>query len=243
MKKRRLSSAAAVAGIVLLAAGCSVNQQMDIQIDGSGDVQLVVELSRVFREYYRDLSGSESIQEDAIFDTDEIGRVLAGQQGLTVESVAAPGPGRLEVAVQLQNIEQLYRDDTMNVPEIIRFVRSDEGAALHIRVGRNDIPRFLRLSPIGDSPVVEYLLPPGNSLSRDDYIEYLSWALEEYEEDVPVQEVIESAAIELRIQPEGSITRQHGGEVQGDTVVFRIPLIDLVLARQPLEFSVEFRAE
>ncbi|AFG36369.1 hypothetical protein [Spirochaeta africana] len=233
-----------VAAVVLLSlSGCSVSQQMDMRIDGSGEVRLTVDLDRVFQEYYRDLSGGDSLEESGIFDTDEITRVLQQQSGLQVDSVTTPQPGRLDVTVRLQDIEQLFRDDTMAVPEVITFSRSANRATVRIRVGRTDLPRFLRLSPIGDSPMIEYLLPPGNSLSRSEYIEYLSWALEEYEGNVPIAHVIESAAIELRIRPAGDILVQRGGEVDGDTVVFRIPVIDLVLADSPLEYSLQFRAE
>ena len=221
------------------AGGCSVSQQLDLQVDGSGEIRLAVDLDRVFQEYYRDLSGSESIEAGGIFDPVEIERVLHGQPGLQVREVLVPEPGRLEVSLQLQDVEQLFHDDAL--PQILIFTRSADRAGLEIQVGRNDLPRFLQLSPVGDSPMVEYLLPPGSSLSRSDYIDYLSWALEEYEGSIPIARVIESAAIELRVRPQGEILVQRGGEVVDGTVVFRIPVIDLVLADSPLQYSLEFR--
>ena len=227
------------ATVAIVLTGCSATQQMDLRIDGTGEVSLSVELGRVFREYYSDLSGGDS---DEIFDAAEIMRVLQGQPGLTVRSVSTPGLGQLEIDLQLQDVEQLFRDDSMEMPEIVYFVRNGDRATIHIRFGRSDIPRFLRLSPVGDSPMIEYLLPPGQDLNRSEYIEYLSWAFEEYEGSTAIARVIEDAAIELRLRPEGDILVQRGGEVDGDTVVFRVPVIDLVLADEPYEFSVQFRA-
>lgn len=232
-----------MAGIVSGATGCSVSQRMDLAIDGSGSVEVEIELGRIFREYYRDLSGETAFDSSEIFDTAEIRRVLESYTGIDVETVSAPDAGRLRIQAQMQDVEELFRDDTLEVPEIAYFVRDGQEATLHMRFGREDIPRFLALSPIGDSPVVEYLLPPGDELGREEYIEYLGWALEEYEEGTPVADVVRAAAIELRIRPAGEILVQRGGVVDGDTAVFEVPLIDLVLAQDPLEYSLRFRAE
>ncbi|GAB6091486.1 hypothetical protein JCM12856_30800 [Spirochaeta dissipatitropha] len=210
---------------------------MDLTIDGSGRLQLEINLDRVFMEYYRDLSGGET---EEIFDLAEIEDVLTGYQGIELLELRSDSPGHLFADMRLQDVEQLMRDERMDVPEIIFFDRAGARSTMHIRFGREDIPRFLRLSPIGETPIVEYLLPPGDGLTRADYIEYLSWALEEYEGSTPIARVIERAEIMIRLVPDGTIISQRGGSVDGSAVVFRVPVIDLVLARRPYEFSLQF---
>ncbi|THB62602.1 MAG: hypothetical protein D6B26_07420 [Spirochaetaceae bacterium] len=231
----------ALLAVFLVFSGCSVTQQMDVKIDGSGEVVLTVEMGRVFQDYYRDLSGSEP--NSPIFAPAEIRSTLQSQAGITVRQVREPQPGKLSITLGLQDVGQLYRDENLDVPQVISFTRAGNIAALNIRVGRDDIPRFLALSPVGDSPMIAYLLPPVDQMSRDEYIEFVGWALEEYEGETPVADLIAGSRLELRVVPGGELVSQRGGLMDGNAVVFAVPLVDLILAEDDYEFELRFRAD
>jgi hypothetical protein len=52
---------------------------------------------------------------------------------------------------------------------------------------------------------------------------------------------VKKSFIEVAIRPEGEIVSQTGGVVSNGTVVFRIPLLRLLVLDKPLDYSVTFK--
>ena len=53
--------------------------------------------------------------------------------------------------------------------------------------------------------------------------------------------LLKKSFITLTIDPEGEIISQTGGTVSGSSVVFRIPLLRMLVLDKPLDYSVTFR--
>jgi hypothetical protein len=68
----------------------------------------------------------------------------------------------------------------------------------------------------------------------------MAWALEEYEDRPMVERVLDESMIEVRVVPEGRIIRQSGGQIDGDAVVFAIPVIELLTLRSEVVYSLVF---
>jgi hypothetical protein len=53
--------------------------------------------------------------------------------------------------------------------------------------------------------------------------------------------LVKKSSIVITVRPEGDIVSQTGGTAAGDEVVFRIPLLRLLVLDTPLDFSLTFR--
>jgi hypothetical protein len=52
---------------------------------------------------------------------------------------------------------------------------------------------------------------------------------------------LNASFIELEVIVKGKILSQSGGQMAGNSVLFRIPLIRVLLLDQPLDYSIVFR--
>ena len=73
-------------------------------------------------------------------------------------------------------------------------------------------------------------------LNEEEYLQMMSFALGE---DGP--DLIRASVIETRIHVAGRVLEQKGGVREGDTVIFRIPLIRILLLDQELDYTLTFR--
>jgi hypothetical protein len=96
--------------------------------------------------------------------------------------------------------------------------------------------------PEAESPLGKMLLPPaGSSLSEDEYLEHLAWALEDYAKNENIRTILRSASVRLTVKTPGKILSQSGGTLRGDSeAVFEVPLVRLFTLQKPVDYSVTY---
>ena len=100
----------AVLALLLATAGCTVNQQLTLRVDRSGDAQIHVKLEPVFVDYLDTLAeaaGDSEILPEAVFDTEEVERSIGERRGATVTHVATPTPEELALSLTFEDLKAL----------------------------------------------------------------------------------------------------------------------------------------
>ncbi len=210
--------------------------------DGSGEADVTIVLDPVFAEYLVDLTatlGAGEEELESVFDLTALRESFEIEPGLTLVEVHSPRPEVLNLIVEFDSLATLFAIRSSRLAGAFRFERTETFRRLAVRVDRRTVENLVNLAGI-DPFVAESLLPPEGNMAPGEYRDYLVWALEEYERDRPVSEVINDSSVQTRVTPSGSITQVRGGLQVGSSVVFRTPLLEAVTTPVPLEYSVIF---
>ncbi|GAB4367313.1 MAG: hypothetical protein Kow009_04180 [Spirochaetales bacterium] len=226
---------------LLLFPRCTARTDFTLESDGSGTVNLQIDLSPVLVRYYSDLATGFLPDFDPahprIFDLDALKARFAREKNLTLLSARTPSPERLEASFAFQDLRTLFTDS--NVGNAITLSQTDREETIRIRLNRDTLNTIFALSPDTESPIYRMLLPPPDgSLSEEDYRDQLVWALEEYASEEELSATLRASRIQVRVHTPGPILRHRGGVMEGaSTVRFTLPLLSVLTAPQAYELT------
>jgi hypothetical protein len=230
---------------VVLVSGCSADQDLRLESDGSGTVDAEISVHPMLRQYMADLTASVGQQgEFRLFQPEALSQSFAARSGVDLVSVSEENPGGVRLRAAFAGLEAVLASEAEEVQETVSFTRGDDGTTrLRIELDRRAVRAVLSLSPLSGSEAFSMVLPPAEDpMSPEEYVEYLAWAFEEYEQDRPVEEVIRGAEIEVRLHVPGSVVSQEGGTIRDeDTVAFSIDVVRLLTLPDPVVYQVVFR--
>lgn len=221
--------------------GCTAQQEILLEADGSGQARIEIVLDPVFAAYLVDLTATlgSADSETSLFDLELVRATFEQEPGLTLLEATSPTPEELSLQVQFDSLSALIAVRDSRLSGAFRFERAQPFSRLVSRVNRRTIENLVALAGI-DPFVSESLLPPEGDMSASEYRDYLVWALEEYEQDRPIATVVNQSEIETRVTPAGEIIEVRGGRRAGAAVVYRTSLLEAVTTRTPLEYSLVF---
>ena len=231
----------AALSLTLLVAGCGVSTTITLAPDGSATVDTRIELGELFVEYLLalgELTGEGPADPDGpLFDLAEIERQLEVRPGVQVRQIEAIERTSLHMEVSVAQVEQAI-DTGSGTSRAIRFTSSGDISELSVLLSRDTFDQISALFPLIDNPLFASLGPQGNEgTSEDEYLDMTEFML-----GFGASEAILASTIELTVKVRGTVTGQNGGtRVGADTVRFAIPLIDVLLLEEPLEYRVAFR--
>ncbi len=227
---RGVVRAAGILVLILGLAGCGSRAQLNLDPEGSGTAEIVVDLDPVLVAYFRDLSGAVGGEANMpIFDLTAISDRFRQEEHLTLQGARSPAQGRLELSVSFDNLIDLAEDARFG--RLIEYSREgNDGTTLRIRITPEDVPFLLSLSGMAEGSPVEMLLPPPRGeMSSEEYREYLIWALEEYEEPGRLRQILDGAAVMVTVTTPTSIESVVNGAQLGPREArFRIELLSLL---------------
>lgn len=237
----RIIVAVAAVALALGASGCSVRQDVTLAADGSGEAALSIALHPIMIEYMNDLTiamtGVEA--EYAIFDLEQLATSFAERDGVELTSLSRPARGALDLTVAFADVNEVFAREAGS--GVLTLERDGGAYLLTVRLDREAVRRFLEFAPEESMTTAQYLLPPEDgSVSHVEYRDELAWALEEYADRDAVERVLDEAMIEVRITPEGRILDQRGGRIGGESVVFTIPVLEVLTLGRERVYSVRF---
>jgi hypothetical protein len=236
----RIGAAAILFG--LFSMSCTVNQSITIRNDGSGTLSMRADVSKLLREYIGSLSEVSGKPAPAVggnfFDAATIRKDFEARKGLTVKKAATPTPSSFELELAYTSIRDIFSsDDTLKSAGALAW--SDEGGrkTLKLHLDRTNYTQLSALFPMLKDPAIAGMGPQVNDTITDaEYLDMIKFSLGD---DGPG--LLKKSFITLTIDPEGEIISQTGGTVNGGSVVFRIPLLRLLVLDKPLDYSVSFR--
>ncbi|MBN1696876.1 MAG: hypothetical protein JW881_05130 [Spirochaetales bacterium] len=228
--------------VILVFFSCSVRQDISIAVDGSGQSTLSVELKPVFLLYILDLAeamSDEEFSEDMdIFEIQEIKKELGKQEGVKALTVTSPSQEKLEVTLSFTRIARLLHLQSENtLTPLLTFKNSQGLKILHFHLEKENYTIITELFPILDNPVFQNLAPqPKENISQREYLDIVEFAMGE-EGRIAVKKEI----VKVTVTVKGTIVSQKGGYIKDGIVYFDIPLLDVLLLSEPLDYEIVFR--
>jgi hypothetical protein len=155
---------------------------------------------------------------------------------VTLTRIASPSPERLEMELDFRSIEKLF-----SAPEkpqtILTLKKAAEGTTLRAHLDRKNFSQLLELAPFLKNPLFEGLGPQENDDATEaEYLELIDLALGE-----GGAAALKASVIETTIAVKGKVLAQTGGSAVPGGVVFRIPLLRVLLLDKSLDYSLTFK--
>ena len=231
-----------VAGVSLLTAvSCSMNQTIVIRADGSGTGSLKVEVSPVLRDYFinlAELSGNTSaVDSGQIFDLKEVKKSFESRPGITVTRTAIPTKTSMEVDISYKSIKTLFTDDSLAGTGVATYTESAGTKTLKFHLDKDNFTKLAVVFPVLSDPLFAGMGPqPNEKMTEDEYLKMIEYSLGA---DGAAQ--LAKSFIIITMKPEGQIVSQSGVTLSDGSVVFKIPLIKVLVLNTPLDYSFSWK--
>jgi hypothetical protein len=227
---------------LIMTASCGVNQTIVIRSDGSGTLAMHVEVSRLLHEYVARLS--EVTDKPVLnsggrfFDAVSLRKDFESRPGITVTKAETPTPDSLDLELSFDSIQDVFaREETLKNTAALAYSESDGKKTIRLHLDRGNYAQLARTFPLLGNPAFAALGPQPNETTSDaDYLEMVRFSIGE---DAPA--LLKKSYLTLTLNPEGEIVSQSGGDISGGAVVFRIPLLRLLVLDRPIDCTVTYR--
>ena len=230
-----------LAGMLLLAS-CTVNQTISIKNDGSGTLILHAEVTKVLHDYLASLAevaGNGALMKGGkVFDAASIRKDFESRPGLTVKKVATPTADSLDLEIAYASVQNIFSSvDTLKSSGALVYSEAAGKKTIRLHLDRTNYTQLSALFPLLKDPTFASLMPQvGDTITDEDYLSMIQFSIGD---EGPA--LLKKSFITLTIDPEGEILSQTGGTVSAGAVVFRIPLIRMLVLDKPLDYSVTFK--
>jgi hypothetical protein len=232
--------------IALLVLGaCQVRQEVQINRNGSGKVDFSISLAPYFTEVVDQLQQvappeeGEELEAENIFQVEQLRKDFAANEEVSLEALSNPNPQELHGTISFESIERALTQQKRELEsgELFSFTRDGERATLDVLVNYATFRQLLEANPSFNSPLMENFGPPANrGLSDGEYLDMMEYAL-----GPESRKGIKESELHLRVNVEGRIVSHKGGSlVDENTILFRVPLLDLLILDEALRYSVSF---
>ena len=258
--KIKLTFAAAVCAF--FACSCTVQTSIRIHDDGSGSADITVILNPVAVRYMTDITssigvgaatdvvagaGTDGAEVIGPFDVEAIRRSFLARPGVELESIETSGKNTLHLKAVFDDVRTLLgppgNDTAPAAPPQdatpVTYAAGPQGHTLTITLNRTNFYRISSLFVLPDSPLT-VLFPYAETdfMPRDEYLEVLEYALEDYLDGMSVEEFVKDAGVYAEVEADSPVTAATGGEVSAGRAEFFIPIIDLVTLEQGIEYAL-----
>ena len=226
---------------VVLCASCAMKQTIVINSDGSGTLAMHVEVTRVLHEYIAKLS---EVSDKPVlgpggrfFDAASIRKDFESRPGITVMRAETPSNDSMDLELAFDSIRDVFtQDESVKNTAALAYSESGGKKTIRLHLDRGNYPQLARTFPLLASPAFAAFGPQANDTTTDeDYLEMVRFSIGD---DAPA--LLKKSSLTLILDPEGEIISQSGGDITGGAVVFRIPLLRLLILDRALDYSVTF---
>lgn len=239
-----------VAATAVVLAGCSMRQTIIIHPNGSGSADVHVELGSLLTRYMTDLVDSLGSQPSKaapmLFDLGRIKSTFAGLSGVTLTGLSAPQPNALAFSFAFEDAGALFSElggsqaGSANSP--LTLTTHAGVHTLEFDLSHATWPAVASLALFRDDPVIASFAPQGNRrYTKAEYLSILEYAFADYADKAQVDEALSAATVIVSVTVDGTIVSQAGGVRHGNSVVYRIPLLDFLTSGHTIDLSVSFR--
>lgn len=215
---------------------------MELNVDSSGNAELNVEIHPVFRDYLKDISDvlSEDTDQQGLFDIKKIRETAAAREGVTLDSVSVTGDNILNLKLSFKNVEVMANNAEME--DVVRFSTKAGVHTLDFHLTAANFRSLFAIAGMQDSPLIDTFGPSDIApWTQDEYLENVSYALEENATAPEIRKMFLDASIRVTVNVKGQIVSQTGGTLNGNSVVFLIPLLRVLTLETPLDLQVQYR--
>jgi hypothetical protein len=238
---RRLLALVSAAVAALLLSSCSIRQEVRLEASGSGAVSMRITLQKLFMDYIADLSELTGQQTGGqVFDLEGIRKGFAERSDVELKRIASPTPDVLEMDLSFRSIEQVFAgEQKLKGAPIVTFAKTGDGQTLRFHLDRQNFAQVTEFLPFLRNPLFEGLGPQeGDNTTEAEYLELIDLAL-----GAGGAAALKASAIETQVSVKGKVVSQSGGTAgaNGSSVVYKVPLIRVLLLDKPLDYSLAFK--
>ena len=226
----------------LAVTSCMIKQEATLASDGSGSVSFRFELAPFFHIFLVDMAElsdeAAGLTDGGVFNEDKIKEDFARKPNVELLSLESPEPEILEGTFEFLNIEDVFTAEAQLAQAgVISFSEKDGVKSVRLHLDKENFKQIATFMPGTGSSLIDVFGPEENEdTTEEEYLEMLEFMLGE---DGPPG--VKASLIELRVKVKGKILEQTGGELDGSSVIFKIPLLKVLLLDQPLDYSLTFK--
>ncbi|MDR0453059.1 MAG: hypothetical protein LBH15_08455 [Treponema sp.] len=178
-----------------------------------------------------------------VIDGPAIARSLAAAPGVSAAALENTGPAAVRGTMGIASLGEF-----LAAPGAVSggtpagkppFLAYDPSGTLLIRLDRETGPLVLSLLSEEVNAYLSALLAPvatGETLTRAEYLALVATIYGR-----PIADEIASATVELSLEAPRAVTFIRGGSARGRTARFSIPLPELLVLEQPLEYEISWK--
>jgi hypothetical protein len=232
-------------GAGILAAGlclasCTVNQTLDIAADGSGVLTTHAEVAPLLHDYLASLAeaGGVALKEGRVFEPDAVRKSFQSRPGVVVQRAAAPTPSSLDLELAFDSFSfALEHQPALSATGAATISDDGDATTLTLRFDRAAWSGISAFMPPLQNPILQQLGPQGTGpVTEADYLAMISFSIGD-----AAPGLLRTSFVTLTVRPDGEILSQSGGTKSASSVVFRIPVLRLLVLDRPLQYSVTYR--
>lgn len=225
----------------LLMFSCSSRHYIHINNDDSANISFNVENKDSLIETLKDWGAVQEIENDSIIDIGLIQSELSNDPNISNVNIESNSKNNYEGTLFVSNINNLFENSKNEIPEelqIFSLSKENELKTLKIMLSLDNYIYLKKSLPILQDESIDMLGPDSNQdVTKEEYLDMMSFSLGD---DGPKD--ILSSNIELKITVDGTITDITGGEiVNSKSCLFKVPLIDIILLKEKLTYSVTYK--
>lgn len=224
----------------LLFSSCSIKNEITLASDGSGTATTNIKLENTLTEYLQslaELTGNEESSE-SMFDIEEIKKEMGKNKDIVLKKIESKNSSSLNMEISFDDIQKLIKESEKELSKkVISFNKLGKEKEIKIYMDIDNFKDIAPLFPIIDEPLFQTFGPLENQgITEEEYLEMMEYALGD-----GGAKLIKESIITTKINIKGSLISQRGGTISGNAVIFRTPLIRLLMLDEPIEYSIKFK--
>ncbi|MDR2095274.1 MAG: hypothetical protein LBP76_07125 [Treponema sp.] len=235
------------ASVLLLCLSCSAHIEGVLKADGSAEIAINASLeprmSNLIRSLQRQASRSKPAGEVPVLDGQAIARSMKVSPGIRSVSFVNTAPSAVKGRIEVSRIDEFLRPPGRRLNFITYEQKGSSGAQgngrLLVSLDRSTGPEIVSLISADVADYLSSLMAPvatGERLTRQEYLELVTSV---YRKDVAAE--ISAARIRATVDFPGPIVSVRGGTFSGSRAEFDVPLIDLFVLENRLNYEVVWR--
>jgi len=231
---------------IMLLSSCSMKQEIRLGKSGEGQMSFQITLAPylgdVIEQVQMLMNSEEKIpaQNDSFFDIPAIRDDFKKNKNAELLNIESPDRLSLMGAIRFDSIDSMLQQVEQFNPEnrMISFKSLSDHSELSVLINRSTVEGLLKANPSLNSPLVQNFGPSTTEgMSRTDYLDMMGFALGEES-----RLGISNSKLSLTVHVDGGILTQKGGKKINDkTVIYEIPLLDVLILDKPLNYSLSYR--
>lgn len=209
---------------------------------------------------------SSGASEPALFDTGRIRAAFDALSGVKLTALSTPSRSTLDLQFTFDDINTVIPDLPGKTPSGggaspvspasptgtaapagpgVRPLELRDHAGvktLRLLLSRATWPEVASLPPLRGDPILRSLGPQeSRHYTEGEYLNLLEYAFSDYASKGQVKQAVASSVVDIEVTVHGTIISEKGGVRSGNTVTYRIPLLEIVTLEKPIDLSVSFR--
>lgn len=231
--------------LLLLVSSCSSREHLQLENDGSGRAEVEISLHPWFVAYLDDVVAGFSGAEPGtlpLFDIPLLKEELAAMPGLELERVESEERSGLELEFSFRDAGALFPEGPGQVSPYRFRTLADGTREARFTLSLATWPSVRSFVPMSQEQGVETFGPQDPPYTRPEYVDLISFLLEEYADYDAIGEMIRKQMVHVSVDVEGQILSAGGFDsFSGGSAETEIPLLDLVTLARPVVLTLHWR--